>query len=55
MTPLDVTTMPMQAGVPAMLEMTGGSAQTLGQPVDDVGDFVPNGNASFKRVTNNLQ
>jgi hypothetical protein len=55
MTPLDVSTMPMQAGVPAMLEMTGGSAQAFGQPVDDVGVFVPNANASFKRVTNNLQ
>lgn len=51
--PLDVSTIPMQAGVPAMLEMTGG-LQTSGQPVNDVGLFTPNAAASFKRVTSNL-
>ena len=51
--PLDVSTIPMQAGVPAMLEMTGG-LQTGGQPVNDVGLFTPNTAASFKRVTSNL-
>jgi hypothetical protein len=51
--PLDVSTLPMQAGVPAMLEMTGG-LQTSGQPVNDVGLFTPNAAASFKRVTSNL-
>jgi len=55
MTPLDVSTLPMQAGVPALLEMTGGNSQTIGEPVDDVGTFSPGAANTFTRVTTNMQ
>ena len=50
--PLDVSTIPMQAGMPSVLEMTGSNA---GQPVNDVGLFVPGTAGSFKRLTSNMQ
>jgi hypothetical protein len=52
LSPLDVSTIPMQAGMPAMLEMTGSNA---GQTVNDVGVFVPGTAGSFKRLTTNMQ
>jgi hypothetical protein len=52
LTPLDVSTIPMQTGVPSMLEMTGSNA---GQPVDDVGIFVPGKAGSYQRLTSNMQ
>jgi hypothetical protein len=50
--PLDVSTIPMQAGMPSMLEMTGNNA---GVPVNDVGVFVAGTAGSFKRLTSNMQ
>jgi len=52
LTPLDVSTTPMQAGMPSMLEMTGSLAS---QSVNDVGIFVPGKAGSFQRLTSNIQ
>lgn len=50
-----IASAPLQAGMPGLIEMTGGSPTNTGLPVDDLGQFDPGAATSFARDTAFMQ